>query len=452
MGRETLVVIGAVAAGMSAASRARRLNPALRIVVLEKGRDVSYGACGLPYYISGEVADANELVVYTADFFREKRDIEILLGHEVVSIEPGRKLVHALHGASQPVAVPYDKLVIATGAAPSSELPGSDLEGVFTCHDLANAVRLREFLETKKPKTAVIIGAGYIGVEMADALASRKLEVALLTRAEHALDGFEPEIQSQVEKVLDSHGVRLKTRCAATQITASGESGELQVHHEKGSEGAGVVVLATGISPRTSLAESAGIRVGSTGAIAVDERMQTSISGIYAAGDCAETTHLVSGRPVYFPLGTTANKMGRVAGENAAGGNAHFAGIVGTLATKAFELEVARTGLSAVEARSAGFHPASTTIRSITHAKYLGGKPLTATLLWDKASGLFLGFQIAGETGAAKRVDAAAVALHSRMHVAELRHLDLSYAPPFAQVWEALLIAAGEALKASRRW
>lgn len=451
MARETLVVIGAVAAGMSAASRARRLNPQMRIVVLEKGRDISYGACGLPHYISGEVADANDLVVYTADFFREKRDIEILLQHEAASIHPGRKFVHALHGASQPIAIPYDKLIIATGAAPATDISGAELPGVFTCNDLASAVRLREFLESTKPKNAIVVGAGYIGMEIADALAHRKIETKILTRADHSLEGFEPEIQVAMETAMDAYGVRLKPKCEVKQITSSGEAEALQVHFTSGSEEAGVVVLATGMNPRTSLAEAAGIRIGASGAIAVDERMQTSANSIYAAGDCAETQHLVSGKAVYFPLGTTANKMGRVAGENAAGGNARFAGIVGTLATKAFGLEVARTGLSSSEARRAGFHPASVTIHSLSHAKYLGGERLTATILWDKPSGRLLGFQMAGKSGVAKRVDAAAVALHARMRIGDLPQLDLTYAPPFAPVWEALLIAASEALKSTQR-
>jgi CoA-dependent NAD(P)H sulfur oxidoreductase len=452
MPRETFVVIGGVAAGMSAASRARRRNSELDIIVLEKGQHVSYGACGLPYYISGKVADWKELVVYTAEYFREKRGIDVRLGHEAVEIEPGRKIVRALRPGSQPVAIPYDKLLIATGAAPAMNIPGADFPGVFTCSDLTGTIRLREFLDEKKPKTAVVAGSGYIGLELADALSSRGIEVVMLGRAEHVLEGFEVEIQTQVETTLAAHGVILKKDCPATQITSSGGTGDLHVHHVRGSEEAGVVILATGIMPRTSVAESAGVLVGTTGGIAVDDRMQTNINGIYAAGDCCETRQLVSGRAVYFPLGTTANKMGRVAGENAAGGNARFEGIVGTLATKVFELEVARTGLSASEARAAGFDPGSVSIHTISQAKYLDGRPLVATLLWDRPSGRFLGFQVAGEDGTAKRVDAAAVALHGQMRVADMLHLDLSYAPPFAGVWEALLIAAGESVKEPRRY
>jgi NADPH-dependent 2,4-dienoyl-CoA reductase/sulfur reductase-like enzyme len=449
MAREKFVIIGGVAAGMSAASRARRRNPDLEIIVLEKGQHVSYGACGLPYYLSGEVADWNELVVYTFDYFREKRGIDVRLGHEAFEIEPGRRLVQALRPGSQPVAIPYDKLLIATGAAPAMDIPGANLPGVFTCSDLASAIRLREFLERKKPKSALVAGSGYIGLEVADALAQRGIEVVVLGRAENVLEGFEPEIQAKVESAAGARGVRIKMNSQVTQITPSGEG--VDAHTAGGSEHADVAILATGLVPRTSLCEAAGITIGATGAIAVDDRMQTNLNGIYAAGDCAQTQHLVSGKPVYFPLGTTANKMGRVAGENAAGGRARFEGIVGTLATKVFGLEVARTGLSAGEARSAGFDPGFVTIHSVSHAKYLGGSALVATLLWDRPSGRFIGFQVAGEEGAAKRVDAAAVALHARMRVADMLHLDLSYAPPFAGVWEALLIAAGVSVKESGR-
>ncbi|MGB0034498.1 MAG: FAD-dependent oxidoreductase [Candidatus Acidiferrales bacterium] len=450
MAREKLVVIGGVAAGMSAASRARRRNPELDIVVLEKGQHVSYGACGLPFYLSGEVADWKDLVVYTPEFFREKRNIDVRLAHEAVEIEPGRKTVHALRPGSQPVAISYDKLVIAAGGAPAVNIPGADLPRVFTCNDLAGTIRLREFLEQKKPKRTVIVGSGYIGLEVADAFSRRGIEVTILGRSECVLDGCESEIGERVEAVLNAHGVRLEKKCAVTSITAAAGGDGLHVHHFGGSEAADVVLLATGIAPRANLAESAGIVIGATGAIAVDERMQTSVNSIYAAGDCVEVRHLVTGKPVYFPLGTTANKQGRVAGENAAGGNARFAGIVGTLATNVFELEVARTGLSIQEARANGFDPDSVTIHSLSHAKYLGGRPLTATFIWDRASERLLGFQVASEDGAAKRIDAAAVALHARMRVPDMVHLDLSYAPPFATVWETLLIAAGEAMKKMR--
>lgn len=448
MPRERLLVIGGVAAGMSAASRARRRNPELDIVVLERGQHVSYGACGLPFYLSGEVQDWRELVVYTADFFREKRNIDVRLGHEAIDVEPSRKIVHARAG-SQSVEVPYDKLVVATGGAPAEKITGVELDGVFTCNDLAGAIRLRQFLEAKQRKRAVVIGSGYIGLECAEALTRRGIGVTILGRAQHLLEGFEPVIAQAVESTLTAHGLRIQHNCAATSITATAE-GSLHVHHSGGSETAEVALLATGIVPHAKLAESAGLQLGATGAIWVDERMQSSVNSVYAAGDCVETQHLVSGKPVYFPLGTTANKQGRVAGENAGGGNARFEGIVGTLATKIFALEVARTGLNLAEARAAGFQADSVTIHSLSHAKYLGGRPLIATLIWDRASERLLGFQAASEDGAAKLIDTAAVALHARMRVPDVLHLDLAYAPPVAAVWEALLIAAGAARKKSR--
>jgi NADPH-dependent 2,4-dienoyl-CoA reductase/sulfur reductase-like enzyme len=208
-----------------------------------------------------------------------------------------------------------------------------------------------------------------------------------------------------------------------------------------------MVVLATGIRPRTKLAEAAGIALGRTGAIAVDDAMRTNIGGIFAAGDCTEVQHLVAGAAAYIPLGTTANKQGRVAGENATGGRVRFPGVVGTLVTQVFELEIGKTGLSVEQARGYGFEAASAAITTVSRAKYFGGKPLLAKIVWDKASGRLLGFQIAGQDGAAKRVDAAAMALQARMRAADLLYSDLGYAPPFAGVWEALLIAANEAIK-----
>src|SRR5215470_3080968 len=308
MARERLVVIGGVAAGMSAASRARRRNPEMDIVVLEKGQHVSYGACGLPFYLSGEVKDWRDLVVYTPEFFREKRSIDVQLGCEALEIEPGRKTVHARRG-SQPIDVSYDKLVIATGGVPAVTIPGADLAGVFQCSDLTGAIRLHEFLDTQQPRRAVVIGSGYIGLECADAFARRGIEVTVLGRASHLLEGFEPEIAEVVETTVKAHGVRVIHNCAATSISRAGD-GALHVHHASAgdahaSEAAELVLIATGIVPHIKLAESAGVRLGLTGAIAVDERMQTSANSIYAAGDCVETQHLVSGKPAYFPLGTT---------------------------------------------------------------------------------------------------------------------------------------------------
>jgi NADPH-dependent 2,4-dienoyl-CoA reductase/sulfur reductase-like enzyme len=442
------VVIGGVAAGMSAASRARKLSPEMEITVLEKGRDVSYGACGLPYFISGAVDRPEDLVVYDASFFREKRNIDVRLEHEAVEIEPGRRRVFALASGSRPVEFPYDALIVATGAAPEVTLPGSQLDGVFTVNDLAAAVRLREWIASEKPQQAVIVGSGYIGLEMAEAMRTRGLAVTLLERSPKLAPGFSEAVEATLREHLASHGISLATATEVVEIVGSASGHVREVVASGGRNfSAQVVILATGVIPRTDLARAAGLQIGPTGAIAVDERMQTNFAGIFAAGDCAETRHLVSGRPIFFPLGTTANKQGRVAGENAAGGNARFEGIVGTLITKVFELGLARTGLTAAEARRNGFQAEEVTIDSRTHANYLGGKTLTLTLVWDAASDLFLGCQIAGDVCAAKRIDAAAVALHAQMRLSEMLHLDLAYAPPTGTVWDPLLIAVNEAVK-----
>lgn len=451
MAPERLLIIGGVAAGMSAASRARKLDPRMEIVVLEKGRDVSYGACGLPYLLSGRVTNPNDLVVYNAEYFRTQRDIDVRLQHEAVEIEPGKKTVHALRGGSQPVALHYDKLIIATGGAPAIDVLGADLKNVFTCNDLAGTLRLHNYIKEHKPKGAVIVGSGYIGLEVAEAFVARGLEVTILERSAMLLEGTEPEIASAVEETLERHGVRWIPSAVATSITGDAQSKAVAVQYgAQGSVPAEIVLLATGIAPRVELARKAGIPLGPTGAIAVDDRMQTALHGVYAAGDCAETTHLVTGKPVYFPLGTTANKQGRVAGENAAGGNARFAGIVGTMVTKVFDLGVARTGLSVKQARESGFQPESVTVKSISHARYFGGKPIVVTLVWDRASERLLGCQMAGEEGVAKRIDVTAMALHGRLRIPEMLHLDLSYAPPYAPVWDPILVAANEARKKSR--
>jgi len=448
MPRERLVVIGGVAAGMSAASRARRLRPDLEIVVLEKGRHVSYGACGLPYYLSGQITDWRELVVYDADFFREQRGIDVRLEHEAVRIEPARKLVHFLARNAREGSLHYDKLVLAAGGAPAERIPGADSQRVFTCNDLDGTIRLRQFMETENPRSAVIVGSGYIGLEVADAFVRRGLRVAILERSEAVLEGAEPEIAAQVEAELLERGVELIKNSVAREIASGSGDHALEVRHgASAAHPADLVLLATGIVPRVVLAESAGILLGPTGAIAVDDRMLTSVSSIYAAGDCVETRHLVSGKPCYFPLGTTANKQGRVAGENAAGGNAAFPGVVGTLATKVFELEIARTGLSVAQSRAAGFQPDSVFIRSTSRAKYFHGQQILLKLIWDRPSARLLGCQMAGREGVAKRIDVVALALQARLRVPDLLYTDLSYAPPFAPVWEPLLIAANEAAK-----
>ena len=452
MKSERLVVVGGVAAGLSAASRARRVNPQLEILVYEKGPDISYSACGLPYFISGLVGEADSLRVYSPEFFETRRNIRVLTNHEVTEISVGRRLVTVAARGGGFEEVHYDHLVVSTGAEPARPaIQGIDLGGVFHVNDLQSTLSLKKHLESNRPRRAAIIGGGYIGLEMAEALSTRGIEVKLFERSAGLFEAVDEDVAAPIEQELETHGVRLLKSAPVAALVGDPKGRVRRVVWEGGESEVDCVVLATGVRPRVKLAEEAGLKLGSTGAIAVNEFMETNEPAVYAAGDCAETKHLVSGRAVYFPLGTTANKQGRVAGENAAGGRARFAGIVGTAAVKVFSLEVARTGLSLAQAREAGFSARAATVRAAARARYMGGKDILVKLVADRASGRLLGAQMLGAEGVAKRIDVLATALHARMTVEQVAELDLSYAPPFSTVWDPVLIAAQEMLRELRR-
>lgn len=452
MKSERLVVIGGVAAGLSAASRARRVNPRLEILVYEKGPDISYSACGLPHFIAGQVAEAGALRVYSADFFRTRRSIQVFTNHEVTEISTGRRRVTVAARGDGFEEVHYDRLIISTGAEPAQPaIPGLDLSGVFEVNDLQAALALKKFLESERPRTAAIVGGGYIGLETAEALAARGVEVTLMERSAGLFEAVDEDVAAPIQKELEAHNVRALKGAPVAALVGDPRGRVRRVVWEGGESEVDLVVLATGVRPRVKLAEAAGIRLGPTGAIAVSELMETNEAAVYAAGDCAEAMHLVSGRPAYFPLGTTANKQGRVAGENAAGGRARFAGIVGTAVVKVFSLEVARTGLSLAQARASGFSARAATVHAAARARYLGGKDILVKLVADRASGRLLGAQMAGVEGVAKRIDVLATALQARMTVEQVAELDLSYAPPFSTVWDPVLIAAQEMLRELRR-
>jgi NADPH-dependent 2,4-dienoyl-CoA reductase/sulfur reductase-like enzyme len=417
-----LVVIGGVAAGLSAAARARRLDPRLEIIVLEKGPDISYGACGLPYFVEGRVKDPAGLVVYTPEYFRKERKIEVRTNTRVVSIShPRRQLV--LEGGAR---VAYEKLVIATGArCDTLGISGAAQPHVFTLHTLRDAERMRAFVQQDKPRNALVIGAGYIGVEAADALRRNGLKVAILERTNDALLRDDAELTAAVRKQLELHGVELRTGVNVTSI-----------------EPCDMAVIAAGFKPNTQLAIDAGVQIGRTGAIQTDDRMETSLRGIYAAGDCAEVTHLVTDRPTWIPLGTTANKTGRVAGANVAGGRERFPGIVGTSIVGIFGMAFATAGFSVAQARAEGFDPVTARIEANTRPKYFQPAKTTVELVADRSSRRLIGATIVGDETAAGRINVAATALQARLRVEEFAQLDLSYSPPFAPVWDPLLIAA----------
>jgi NADPH-dependent 2,4-dienoyl-CoA reductase/sulfur reductase-like enzyme len=423
-----------VAAGLSAAARARRLDPRLEIVVLEKGPVISYGACGLPYFVEGRVREAKDLVVYTPEYFRRERKIDVRTGARAVSISHGRREV-ALESGER---VRYDRLVLASGArCDTHAIAGADQPHVFTLHSLRDAERLRQFLAEKQPKRAVVVGAGYIGVEAADALRRHGLKVTVLERSAYALVREDADLTAAVRTTLELHGVELRCGIGVTAVEPD----------RVADVPCDLVVLACGFRPNTAIAAEAGVDLGRFGGIRTDERMQTNLTGVYAAGDCAEVTHLVTGKPTYIPLGTTANKTGRVAGANAAGARERFPGIVGTSIVGIFGMGFATTGLSAAQAKAEGFSPVRARIEAHARPRYFQGTKTTVELVADRATGRLIGGSVIGEEGAAGRIDVIAAALQTRMRVDDFEQLDLAYSPPFSPVWDPLLIAAQQLRK-----
>jgi len=444
------VVIGGDAAGMSAASQARRRRgpDELSIVAFERGRHVSYSACGIPYLVAGDVGDPDDLVARHPAEFRDRQHIDLRLGSEVAVIDTDRREV-LVRADGREYREPFDQLVIATGGVPlRPEVPGALALGIHGVQTLDDGMRLLGYLERHAPRRAVVVGGGYIGLEMAEAMLRRGLDVTLVDAAEQPMRTLDPDMGALVGDALRAEGVTLRLGETLQGFTAA--AGRVASVHTSGGEiPADVVILGLGTRPGSDLARAAGIAIGATGGIRVDRRMRTSVEGIWAAGDCVETFHLVSQRPVAIALGTHANKQGRAAGINIGGGYATFPGVVGTAVSKLCAHEVARTGLSTAEAEAAGFAPFGVVTESTTRAGYFpGATKIRTKIIAERTSGRLLGAQIVGREGAAKRIDALAVALWHGMTVEEMTSLDLSYAPPFAPVWDPILIAARKAAEA----
>ena len=445
--KKRLIVIGGVAAGMSAAAKAKRTDRDLEVVVCEKGSFISYAACGMPYFIAGEIPDYRHLLVRTPEQMA-KQGIDVRLRHEVMAIDPqaGTVTIHDIDH-QRDLSLAYDNLVIATGARPAwPPVQGSDLEGVFGLRSLESGLSLHRYLAKRNPGKAVIVGGGYIGIEMAESLRRLGLQVTMIIRSGQVLRAtVDEDIGQLVEAELDRQGVEV---LQDVPVSFEGIANLEAVITAGGRHDCDIAVLGMGAVPNAELALEADVRLGPAGAIATDASMRTNLPGVFAAGDCAEALHLVTGKPAYIPLGSTANKQGRVAGENAAGGQAVFDGVVGTMVLRCFDLTVATTGLTATGARDTGFQVQETTIQAkhISHY-YPGAEDIHVKLVVDEPSGKLLGGQIAGTRGVAKRIDVLAAALYNRMTVSQLRQLDLSYAPPFAPVWDPILVAANVAAK-----
>ncbi len=437
----TFVVIGGDAAGMSAASKARRANPDLDVVVFEKGEWVSYAACGMPYFVKGDVEELDDLVTVTPETFREERDIDLRTGHEVVDIDPETQTV-TVESDDRTFEQAYDDLLVATGAsAIEPPFDGLALDGVFTIHDMDEADAIDAYVSEHTPETAAIVGGGYVGIEMAEALSAHGVDVHLFEMLPHVLQPFGEAVADRVEDHLRDQGVTLHLDTAVSGF--AGDGAVESVHVENDTYAADIAVVGVGVAPNTDLAEQAGIELGPTGAIATDEYGRTNHEHVYAAGDCAEAEHVVTGDPDHVPLALTANRAGRAIGQTVTGSPTPVGPIAGTAIVKAFELGASRTGiLDEQRAREAGYDPVSVTITASSRAHYYpDGSDLTVTLVADRTSGRVLGASLVGPEGA-KRVDTVAMALRSGATVSELQTADLAYAPPFSPVWDPVLTAA----------
>ena len=436
---ERLVVVGGDAAGMSAATNARRGRPDLEIVVLEKGEHTSYSACGIPYVVGGSVDELDDLVVRTPQEFRDGFRIDVRTRHEVTGIDlDARRLeVRALDQA-RTLHLSFDLLHIATGARPlRPPLPGIDGPGIHGVQTLADARELLDVVAASRCRSVVVVGAGYIGLEMAEAFVRRGARVTMVDVAPRPMGTLDPEMGDRVADAVRRFGVDLRLGVEVEGFSPG------TVHTADGDLEAELTILGMGVTPNSGLALDAGLAAGARGAISVDHRQRTSAEGIWSAGDCADVRHQVSLEKVHIALGTVANKTGRVAGVNIGGGYASFRGVLGTAVTRVCEVEVARTGLSEAECRRAGIEVDVGSVTSTTRAGYYpSAQPVHAKVLAERGSGRIVGGQIIGADRAGKRIDTLAVAITAGMSVDEFVDLDLAYAPPVAPMWDAFALAA----------
>ncbi len=445
---ERLIVIGGTAAGLSAASRAKKLKPEIEITVFEKSGFISYGACGLPYYVGDKITEATDLVAITASEMQEKRGITAYIHREVTDIDRLKRTVTVKNlddGSSNNYS--YDKLVIATGARPIvPQMSGVCAEGVCYLRTVEDGIKLKQ--KVAEHNKAVIVGGGFIGLELTEALTESGLQVSLCEAAPRLLPFLNEDFSETVNEELKKHGVELLLDSPVRSIKEKANAVKA-VETENGVNlPCDLAILSIGVTPETHLATSAGIQTGLKGGIVVDKSMKTNDVNIWACGDCVEMEHIITGKPVYIPLGTTANKQGRIAGSNIGGKKDSFPGVLGSIVTKVFDLFIAATGLSLEEAKAAGFTAETTTITQRDKASYYpGAMNNSICLIFDSKTGRILGAQGIGSESIAGRINVLVAAITAQMTVSQVNELDLVYAPPVAPVYDPILIAASNALK-----
>ncbi len=439
-----ILIIGGSDAGISAALRARELDPASEVTIVVADRYPNFSICGLPFYLSGEVDDWHTLAHRTVSDI-ENAGVRLLLEHSVSSIDPIAKLLSLSNREGTTQNLMYDRLIIGTGAESiRPPVDGINLPGVFLLRWMDEAFAMQQYINERQPRSAIIVGGGYIGMEMADALTYRGIDVTVVEFFDTVLTTVDPEFGGKVRTELEAHGVRIATGIAVTGVVQS--EGKLIISGSNNYSAVGdMVLVAVGARPNSKLARSAGVEIGLKGAIKVDHFMRTNVPDIFAAGDCVETWHRLLNSYTYMPLGTTAHKQGRVAGENAVGGNRKFQGSLGTQAVKIFDLVAARTGLRDSEAVAAGFDPFTVEFETWDHkAYYPGAEKLYIRLTGNRTGKELLGAQMLGHkrSEVSKRIDVFASAIYNRMRIDELNDLDLSYTPPLSSPWDPIQMSA----------
>ncbi|MGB9167871.1 MAG: FAD-dependent oxidoreductase [Nitrososphaeraceae archaeon] len=450
-----IVIIGGVAAGTSAASKAKRINPDANITIIQQEPIVSYGSCGLPYVLEGIIDDFSELIARPAEEFRSKYGINILLNTSALKILPSKKEIIVRDYVSKNIEdnkiISYDSLVIATGASatiPSLQGIENINSGMFTLRTLNDGIAIKRFLGKNRPNSCIVVGAGLIGVEIVESFKKQGLEITLVGSGNSILPKIiDTEMSLIVKQELENNGIKIILGERVEKILGN-QNFQGVVTNKGKTILSDFLVFGTGVKPNSEIASDAGIKLGINKAIKVDRYMQTNISNIFAAGDCATAENYVTGKDTYLPLGTTANKQGRVAGENSAGGKAIFRGIAGSAITKTFGLFIGKTGLSTEEARKNGFDPVETSINSITRAGYYpDSKSISIKIVADKKTEQILGAQIIGGEGVKGRIDVVALALLKKATINDLSSYDACYVPPISPVWEPMNIVASNLSK-----
>ncbi len=440
-----IIIIGAVASGTKTAAKARREDPDAEITLITEEAEISYASCGTPYFISDIIKDGNSLIIRDPDYFRKMLNVDVLTEHRAESIDPETKRVEITNlKTNQSLILGYDQLVLAVGASPNTpDFEGVGYGNILTLHNIPSAMHIKSLIRQKRVKNALIVGGGFIALEMAESLIAQGINTRLIIRRDQILSNFDKDIALLVQNYIKAKGVQVLEEDEVGEFKADADGNVANVITKKQTVPAEFVLLATSIRPNIQLAKKAGIEIGPTGAIHVNEKLETNIPDIYAAGDCVETTHLITGKSVWIPLATTSNKHGRVAGINITGGNDTFPGILGTFVVKVFDWTIAKTGLSEKEAVKNGFETETIIVPANDKAHYYpGSKRIIIKLIAEKRSGLLLGAEIVGDGVVDKRIDVLASALAGKATVEQLSKYDLSYAPPYSSPMDPVITAA----------